>query len=157
MFITGFIPLLVYVLPAAAGIVLIPVCVECEVGFGLLTYFATSILSLFLTPDKEAAVIFAMFFGFYPVLKSALRKIHPVLQIIMKIIIFNVSFILSYWLLINVLGIVTFEDMFGDFGRYGAAILLLLGNLAFFIYDKAVCKLELQYYKIYRNKILGLK
>ena len=68
MFMTGLIPFGTFALPAMAGIVLIVVVVEMGRSTAALVYGAVSLLSLFMCPDKEAAMMFIGFFGCYPVI-----------------------------------------------------------------------------------------
>ena len=64
MFMTGMIPFATFALPSLAGILLIVVVVENGIQTATLVYAAVSILSLFMCPDKEAAMMFICFFGF---------------------------------------------------------------------------------------------
>ena len=77
MFLTGMIPFTTYALPAMAGIVLIAVVIENGTQTAALVYVSVSLLSLFLSPDKEAALMFLCFFGYYPVIKAKLEQIRP--------------------------------------------------------------------------------
>ena len=74
MFLTGVMPMFVYTLPALAGALLIIIVIELGVKWAFVTYSTVGILSLFITPDKEAAVMFIMFLGYYPIVKSFFEK-----------------------------------------------------------------------------------
>ena len=56
-----------------------------------LIYAVTSVASLIVLPQKEAAVIYILFFGFYPILKKTLEKRRKLTAWILKELIFNVS------------------------------------------------------------------
>ena len=73
---TGFIPFGTYALPTLAGAVLVAIVIEFGSKTALLTYMAVSLLAIFITPDREAALLFIMFFGYYPILKEKLEIDH---------------------------------------------------------------------------------
>ena len=62
MFLTGVFPVLYLVLPMIAGILMLIVVTEVSIPWALLTYLAVGLLSLFVTYDKEAALVFILFF-----------------------------------------------------------------------------------------------
>ena len=49
--------------------------VEINTSWAYLTFAATSILALFITFDKEAALLYILLFGHYPVTKQFIEKI----------------------------------------------------------------------------------
>ena len=59
MFATGMIPFSYYALPALAGLVLIAVREENGLSTALIVFAAVSLLSVFVVPIKEAALLFA--------------------------------------------------------------------------------------------------
>lgn len=75
MFLTGIFPFAEYALPAMAGALLIIMVIEYGYRYALLCFFAVAVLSLLVGPNKEAAVLFAGFFGYYPILKGVLERI----------------------------------------------------------------------------------
>lgn len=155
MFMTGMIPFATYALPAAAGIVLIIVSIENGPKTAAIVYVAVSLLSIFIVPDREAAVMFIFFFGYYPILKPILEKLKPwIFNEIIKLIIFNASMVVGYLFIIYVLGIPDILSDFGDFGKYSALIILGMGNIVFFVYDFALTNLTYVYIHRFRPKIL---
>ena len=74
MFLTGMIPFSEYACPTFAGLVLIAVAEEMGRKTALIVYGAVSLLSLLLTPSKEAAILFVFFFGYYPVIRAVLME-----------------------------------------------------------------------------------
>ena len=77
MFATGMIPFSYYALPALAGLVLIAVREENGLSTALIVFAAVSLLSVFVVPIKEAALLFIAFFGYYPILQETFAKIRP--------------------------------------------------------------------------------
>lgn len=138
------IPVLTYTAPAFVGILLMIVVIEINKKWAFGVYAAVGILSLLLATDKEAAVMYVAFFGYYPIIKAVLEsKLPRVLEWIVKFLIFNVTMVASYFVLIKVFGI-SMEDM-NELGKYGPLILLAMGNVVFFVFDIAITRLATLY------------
>ena len=73
-----------------ASFCVIVAVVEYGKGAPWMVYAAISILSFLLLPSKLPAIFFALFFGFYPIIKEKLERKNKVIQWILKEIIFNV-------------------------------------------------------------------
>lgn len=155
MFFTGVVPIMAYTLPALAGAFLIVIVIELGKKWAILTYATVSILSFFLTPDKEAAMLFTMFLGYYPIIKSFLEKIkfRP-LEYVSKIAIFNVSIIFAYQIIIRIFSTPELLDEFKEFGKYSIPIFLIAANVAFILYDIALTGVISTYINTFRPKIM---
>lgn len=155
MFLTGMLPLFVYALPALAGALMIIIVVEIGIKWAFVTYATVGILSLFITPDKEAAVLFIMFLGYYPIIKALFEKIKSrIAEWLLKIVCFNISILVAYQIIIKVFGMVDVLEQFGDYGKYGALILLFFANIVFVIYDIALSRAISAYINWFSPKIL---
>lgn len=155
MFFTGVIPLGVYALPAAAGVLLVVLVMEANMRWALLTYAVVAILSLFITPDMEAKLMFLFFLGYYPIIKAKLEQIRSrALEWAVKLAIFNASVVLAYLAIIHVVGMADVIQELGSFGRWSPLVLLGLGNITFVLYDVAITRL-ISMYIHHRPKILG--
>lgn len=100
-------------------------------------YAAVSLLSIFIAPDKEAAVMYILILGYYPVVKKYIEKINKlVIEWILKLVLFNITVIAAWCIVMYVLQIP--DDSMGMLGQYGPYILLALGNVTFIIYDIAL-------------------
>lgn len=98
-------------------------------------YGAVAVLSLLLAPDKEAAVVF-MVLGYYPIVKPDLDRRKA--RWLWKGLLFNGSILLLYWILLKLIGM---EQLLSDFEGMGAAmtaVLLILGNVTFFLLDRVL-------------------
>jgi len=105
-------------------------------------YAATGILSAILLPSKLPAVMYILFFGFYPIIKEKIERIkHRVLGWAIKEVVFNVCLVslmfIAKWFMLDPEGMFVFEVIF--FG---------LANVAFVLYDIALTRLISLY--IYR-------
>ena len=156
MFLTGLIPFSEYACPTFAGLVLIAVAEEMGRKTAFLVYGAVSLLSILLTPIKEAAILFLFFFGYYPVIRGLLMEkigLRP-LRLVVKLILFNATIILAYLVVIHVLGIPDILEEFGSFGKYSALVLLLIGDVFFLVYDYTVGNLTDVYRDYFAPKFL---
>ena len=102
-------------------------------------YIAVSILSLLLSPDKEAAAVFAAF-GIYPLFRMQFQKLP--LKWLFKLLYFNTITLLLYWLLIQIIGI---PELVGEFTGVGTAmtiVMLMTGNLIFVLLDFSLQRLD---------------
>lgn len=155
MFLTGFAPFFTYICPMAAGLLLIMISIEISPKWAVVTYAAISLLSAFITPDKEAAVIFVFFFGHYPITKLALEKIKSrVAEWLAKLAVFNVCVISGYWVIIKVFGMTAILEELGQYGQYALLIFLLCANVVFVMYDFAVSSFASAYVKWFRPNFL---
>ncbi len=142
MFFTGIFPFATYALPALSGLLLVVIVIDHGLKWAWCVYAAISVLVILITPDREAAAMFVLFFGYYPILKSILERTrHRVLEYVIKFIIFNVAMVVSYLLIIHVLGIPDILEEFGELGKYGVWIMLGLGNIVFILYDITISRL----------------
>ena len=150
MLLTGIIPFMTYALPLAAGSLLIIMVIEISKRWALVVYAAVSLLSILVVPDKEAAVFYIAFFGYYPIIKSGLEKhLNIVAEWAVKLLVFNVSTAAGYIFTTYVLGI-PFDEM-AEFGKYSIFILLALANIFFVAYDIMLTKLITLYLKRFRK------
>lgn len=66
---------------------------EYKSGGGLLVYFCSAVLAIFVLPDKKVSLYFTLFFGYYPILKGLIeKKSARSLQWILKISVGTVGF-----------------------------------------------------------------
>lgn len=140
MFSAALLPMFTYAVPAAAAVLLIPVVIEAGKKWAAGVYAAVSMLGVLTVPDKEAALMYAFFFGYYPIIKAFLeQKLPSVACWAVKIVLFNVSVTAAYFLMVKLLGL-----PFDELERYGAAMipaLLGIGTAAFVLYDYALTKM----------------
>lgn len=159
MFLTSVFPLLAMAIPIYTGALLVIVAVEINSSWALLTYAAVAFLSLFITPDKEAAILFIMFFGYYPVLRRIMEdkiRIKPV-KWLCKLAVFNVAIVAAYYMIIGIFGVYDLVDEFGFLGEHMVLILLCFANVIFILYDYTLAMLETAYVKWFRKVYLRKK
>ena len=154
MFATGIFPFAEYALPALAGLFLVALVVEFGYRTGVVAYVAVSFLSLMITPNKEAVVLFIAFLGYYQILKGRLESLKSrIAEWAVKIGWFNFALLLSYYLLIHVMGMTQLlED--AAVVKYGLWFLWVLGNLVFVVYDVALTRVISAFVLTIRPKYL---
>lgn len=129
----GLIPIATYTSPMICIIICQLVSGSCGRRIGWSWYAAVSILALLLSPDKEAAAVF-LFIGYYPMIKPVFDR--SKLKQVWKLVYFNTSITIMYWLLINLFGLSDLkEELFGD-GLWMLLALAFLGNMVFFLMDR---------------------
>ena len=127
------IPVATYVCPMLASLVLELVRKICGSRIAWAWYGAVAILSLLLAPDKEAAAVFLVL-GYYPIVKPKLDRLKG--KWLWKGLLFNAVILLTYWLMMHLLGFDQLAAEFAEMGLAMTAVLLLLGNVTFFLLDK---------------------
>lgn len=137
MFLTNLIPIASYTLPAIGGALTVIAVLEIGKSWAWSVYIASSLLSVLVVVDKEAVAMFVLFFGYYPIIKANLEQMKKkYLGWLAKLAVFNLSMILEFWLALHLLGVPA--ESFTLFGLYLPWVFLLVGNIAFFLYDYCI-------------------
>lgn len=135
----GMIPLATYVCPMFCAVLLMVVLKKTSGRVAWAWYGAVSILSMLLGLDKEAAAVF-VFLGYYPILKPWLDKRR--LSVLWKLVLFNVSILAMYSVLIYVFGLADLAAEFEELGMVMTIVTLVLGNATLFMMDVLLTLLE---------------
>ncbi|MDE6520641.1 MAG: hypothetical protein K2K91_09365 [Ruminococcus sp.] len=153
MFLAGIMPMFYLILPMIAGILLMIIAEEVNKSWAWLTYISVSILSIFITADKESALVFIMLFGHFPILRLYIEKIRlKILRWLIKLVIFNVCAVSFFYTTVFIFGIDQMLEDMNDLGKYGAVIMLVLCNIIFVLYD---LNMHILYY-LYKIKFMPL-
>ena len=151
MFLAGIMPALYLLLPMTAGVLMMIIAVEVNAGWAFLTYLAVSILSLFITFDKEASLVFIMLFGHYPIIRFYIHKVKSKLfKKIIKFAVFNACAVSYFYVTVYLFGLDQMLDDMNEWGKYGSVIMLALCNVIFALYD---INLDF-FYVMYRKKFM---
>ncbi len=152
LMLTSLIPVGTYAFPCIAGAFLAVVVIEAGYASALAVYAVVSVLSFLLVSDKEAVLYYAIFLGFYPVLKGLVERINSkVIQYSLKFIVFNVSMIGAFFVSIRLLSVP--KESFELFGVYLPWLFLLIGNVVFLVYDLCLSRIITEYVLKWRNKL----
>lgn len=152
MLLAGVTSTLEYAIPMITGALLMVLVTEFGHRFAFLIYIAVSILSLLILGNKEAAVMYVGFFGYYPIIKSLLEgSVKGVFCWIVKYIIFNMAMVGSYFVTTRIF-MISFDD-FKELGDFALPLLLLAGNVLFALYDIVLTRLVSIYHYRWRTQI----
>ena len=133
----GLIPVATYVCPMLCMLILSLVTRMCGNRIGWAWYGAVAILSLLLSPDKEAAAVFVCL-GYYPILKPRFDRLR--FSLLPKLAFFNVVILAMYWVLMQILGMSQIAAEFQELGTILTFVMLAMGNVIFWMLDFALKK-----------------
>lgn len=135
-----------YTAIALASIAIVFAVIELNGKYPYLIYVVTSVLSLLILPNKASALMYAMFFGFYPICKAAFERRHYVISWILKFSLFNTCLLL-------LITVTTYILHIQDTGLELRITVILLGNVTFLLYDIAFTQLITMYLVKLRTKL----
>lgn len=135
LLLAGWIGVGTYIGPMLAGLLLLPVQSKYSTKLALTLWAAMGLLSLFLVTDTEETLIFLAFFGWYPALRHKLENLPAPLRWPIKELAFNLPMIAVELLAFFVLapGAMTWIML---------VVILVLLNLVFLVYDRALPRVE---------------
>lgn len=126
---------------------LIPVCIiRSNIQTSIFVYISSSLIAFFLVPINISFLYF-VFFGVYGIIKYFIERIRKEkLEIVLKLVFFNIAFIIGFIIMENVLGVNIIEGLevlmsrfFDTSGRAIASIILwIVAQPIFIIYDYAM-------------------
>lgn len=152
MFLTSVIPVGTFAFPTFAGILLVLLVFNLGYGYAFAVYFVTAVLSFLLVTDKEAALYYTIFLGYYPIVKSLVERIPArTVQYVVKFILFNACMIGAFFIGTYLLAIP--KESFTLFGMYLPWVFLVLGNIFFVIYDLCITRLVTLYLLKWHNRL----
>ena len=148
---TSYFPYVTYATPALGGIVFAAITIETDRKWAFGSYIACSVLVMLMC-EKEAATLFVGFFGYYCILKGVIEQyFRGILEHILKHLVFSVSMIIGYAVIVFVFGI-PFDES-GQFGYWFYLAMLVAGNIVFAIYDAGLTRVIGAYIYKFHPKI----
>ncbi len=132
MLLTNIMPSMMYVIPIITGAIVFAVNEIIGKKWALGVFFVTSFISFVLLTDKEAALNYTLFFGYYPLLKPLYEKLPKVLSWGVKVLTFNVALV-AIGLIVTFIFKLPFLDE--DMGKFTIPIFAVLFNIVFVMYD----------------------
>ena len=125
---------------AVAGLVPAAGVVSGGLAAGFLCYGAAGLLGLLLLPDKGCALLYAIFFGLYPMVKSAVERLRKLpLELLLKLAFFNAVLAILLFGFSSLL-----FPMLPEF-LHSPLPIFLVGNVVFLLYDFGFSKLITYY------------
>ena len=142
LFIGGFIEIIDLTAAAIASLCVILGVIEFGYRYSFLIYSVSAVLSFLVLPGaaRTPALYFAVFFGYYPILKSVAEKAGIFLSWAIKILIFSAAY--------TVLSLLTAKIIFpqSDFGlpqpetKWLLAVFYFICLIVFILYDIALTR-----------------
>lgn len=136
MLIGGILELGTFASPMVAGLLLMPVARQFGRKYQVCVWIAVSVLSFLLVPNVEADLMYLTLLGLYPVLYPNFQRLQGALRWICKLAFFNVVVIAVEALVVMLL---IPEVLTG----WMIALLLVLGNICFLLYDLILPRAEM--------------
>ena len=130
-----------YACPLLAGVFFILVGEKYGRKYHVMLYAVSAVLCFLLVPNIEQNLIFAGFFGWYPIVRPGLQKLPKILSWIVKFGIFNGVVLAIEWLVMRIL----VPEAVGSAILW---VLLILGNITFLFYDLMIPRMEIMMRKI---------
>lgn len=153
MLLGAVVPVLMFIAPAVASLLIATVCVECGRTMALTAYGAVSLLSLLFVPDKEVALVFVFLLGYYPLVKPRLERIRPPLvRGLCKLLLCNGAVLAMYGLVLLVPAGSISQEL-KTTALVVSLATLAMGNVAFLLYDRALHNLLQVYQLVWRPKL----
>ena len=132
LFLGGMASPVTIALTAAAGLLPAVAVLHCGLWWGLGVGVVSGLLSLLVLPNKGAAVLYLLFFSWYPVVKSLLERIEkPVLCWLCKLLVAAIAAAAAYFVYYRLF----VSTAVFDWWIYALALVLALA--AFAAYDIA--------------------
>jgi len=120
---------------AAASLFTAAAVIESGLLSGLYVYTISSLLGMLLIPNRASALLYVLFFGFYPIVKSLIERLDGrVLRWVLKLFVFNAA-LTVIWLFL--------KELIFDLGSSapGALIVFVGGSIVFSLFDYGLTKL----------------
>lgn len=139
------------ILDMSAAVIASVGCIFAALEFGgaypWLIYAVTGVLSLILVPNPMSALMYILFFGFYPILKLKLERRSRLVCWILKEVAFNIS-LAALFLLWEFVFVAEAES-----GLVWNIVFIVLAEITFPVYDVALSKISLMYFAKIRKKL----
>lgn len=152
----GLIPVMTYVSPLIAGVLLMPVLVDYGRKYAWTVWLSTALIVLLIDADKEAA-FFYLFVGCYPVLKWDIDRLQKKrLAFPIKLLFFSGSLAAMYAILAFLLRL---DAVLADFAELGLALTVLFFVLmvaVLMMYDRLLIRLLILYANKLRPRLKSL-
>lgn len=128
MILGGILELGMYACPLFVSLSFVPIGEKYGRKYHFILYLASAILCFLLVPNWEENLMFAGFFGWYPIARPALQKLPKLLNWLTKLLLFNGAVIAIEWLLMTLIA----PEAMGGILLW---VLLAMGNVTFLAYD----------------------
>lgn len=153
LFLGGIFPLSTFMAPILAGLMLLPVFIECGTRIAVVAYFAVSALALLFVPDREVSLLFVVLAGYYPILQPVFFKINSIiLRYIVKLVYFNLAAVATYAVLLYIFVSPAVQQEFASSTPILLLLFAVIANITFILYDMLIDRLRIIYHYRIHNR-----
>lgn len=127
---------------------------ECGTKFSLIQYLASALIGSLLVPFKSQIIIFIVFIGYYPIIKSYMEHIDKRwLELLVKILFFNAILIVAYFALKYFL--LTYIDLGTIFNLVFSHLIavVIVAEIVFVLYDYMLSILASYYITVIQKRL----
>ncbi|MDR1754871.1 MAG: hypothetical protein LBR74_08215 [Eubacterium sp.] len=143
-----------YISPALAGILIFIIYDEIGMKWAMLSFLTCSFAVLFVVPGWESAMLFVLFFGYYPTLRKHAERVKiKVFRGFLKFLCFNIAIFLIYLVLNKLLKINDMLEGLEVFGETAVFVLWATSNFTFLIYDMSLDNITFWYKKTLKPRL----
>lgn len=122
-------------------------CIELRGKYPYLIYGVSATLTFILFPGSTASLYYAVFIGYYPIIKKYLEKIPGVFSLVAKLASFNAA--------LGVIALLSRYLFISEEAETGKALLIaivIFANVFFVVFDMALSVISTAYVKHFRQK-----
>lgn len=147
----GYFPYLTYAIPALAGIFMMIPLIECGLSWSFATYTVSSLI-IFVMGETESKMLYVLFLGYYPIIKSVIERINKqAIEWVIKLLCFNVAIVVFYYVS-SFLFLISYDE-FNIYGKYAIYAFWFLCNIVFVLYDIGISRVASYYMQNFHGKI----
>lgn len=139
---------------ALSSLLVAIVYVEIGSPYTYLVWICTTIITAVIYQGSAMWLMYLLLFGIYPILKGYIERLPHTLWLPVKLVFGNLTMLAIFFGTTFILGIPMDTDLFGLPREAVYVILLVLGNIAFFLYDKFLTVL-IRFYLIKLHPVLN--
>ena len=153
----AIVPSFSMLLPMMSGMLIGAVTIETDIKWAMLTFFAASLVGLFVCPDFGVMLVFLLFFGYYPILHVLISKLHTkILRAVCKCAVFNFAFWMWFSIMRSIVPAFLTLDKYENVQNIALSIIAVVANIFFLSYNVIIKEAQEYYVKIFRKKFLCL-
>lgn len=136
---------------AAASLFTAAAVIQCGRISGVCVFAASSVIGLLLLPDKTPAMLYVLFLGYYPVIKSMCERLRrPAISWIIKLAVFNAA-LTAMLIFFRALLMLDFMEKLSGSVLYVSIYLIF--NVIFILFDVGLSRLIGLYISRIYNKL----
>lgn len=147
LYLSSVFPTMQLVFVAATSLFVVAQVIENGLKGGIYVFVGTCILGFLIVPDKTSMILFALFFGYYPIVKSLAEKLNKaVARWAVKLVVMSIALTVI---------LVFFGELIFDISQfeYGIWVFVALLEVTFILFDIGVSRLIWFYMaRIHKNK-----